>query len=180
VNGGLARRYARALLGLVSERSALDATGEELSSVASTFAEPRLRAVVLNPGIDIGARRRIVGEIVSQLGVSADVGNLVRLLADRDRLPILGDVARAFEAMVDTALGRARVRIRTAQPLGASEKAEIVDLARRLVGLDVVATTDVDADLLGGVVLDAGGTVYDGSIRTQLARVANDMAGGEG
>lgn len=180
MSGGLARRYARALLGLVPDRGALDATGAELARVADAFAEPRLRAVVLNPGIDLGARRRIVGEVVEQLGVSADVGNLVRLLADRDRLPIVGDVARAFEAMVDSALGRARVRIRAAQPLGAAEKAEIVDLAKRLVGLDVAATTEVDPELLGGVVLDAGGTVYDGSIRTQLARVANEMAGGEG
>lgn len=180
MTGGLARRYARALLGLVPDRGALDTIGDELARVAAAFAEPRLRAVVLNPCIDVDARRRIVGEVVEQLAVSSDVGNLVRLLADRDRLSILGDVARAFEVMVDSALGRARVRIRTAQPLGPNERAEIVDLARKLVGLDVVATTDVDAELLGGVVLDAGGTVYDGSIRTQLARVANEMAGGEG
>jgi F0F1-type ATP synthase delta subunit len=40
----------------------------------------------------------------------------------------------------------------------------------------VVATSEVDSELLGGVVLDVGGTVYDGSVRSQLARLGKEMA----
>src|SRR5262249_12897225 len=83
MRGNLARRYARPLLELAREAGTLDASGNELAAAAAAFAEPRLRAVVLNPVIAGVARRKIVGEVVAALGVSTQVGNLVKLLADR-------------------------------------------------------------------------------------------------
>jgi F-type H+-transporting ATPase subunit delta len=90
VTGGLARRYARALLELAREGGDLAAAGEELGAAAAAFDEPRLRAVVLNPAIERAGRRKVVEGVVTALGVSRSVVNLVRLLADRDRLPLLG------------------------------------------------------------------------------------------
>lgn len=176
MTGGLAKRYARALLGLARETDALDATGKELSALAAAFGEPRLRAVVLNPAIDAGARNKIVAGIVQGLGSSPAVGNLVRLLADRDRLAILADVAHAYDALVDAQLDRTRVRIRSAAPLGSTEQSALGALAKRLVGAsEVIVSTEIDPELLGGVVLDVGGTVWDGSLRTQLTRISKEM-----
>ncbi len=178
MTGSLARRYARALLELAREADTLDATGQDLAAAAAAFDEPRLRAVVLNPAIAAGARHKVIGGVVGALGLSPVVANLVRLLGDRDRLTILPQVARAYDTLVDAELGRTRVRIRSASPLGAAERTELGALAKRLVGAtEVVVTTEVDEELLGGVVLDVGGTVWDGSIRTQLARIGKDMAG---
>ena len=42
----------------------------------------------------------------------------------------------------------------------------------------MIAVTDVDPELLAGAVLDVGGTVYDGSLKTELARLMKDMAEG--
>jgi F-type H+-transporting ATPase subunit delta len=154
------------------------ATGDVLAGACATFADPALAAVVLNPGIAATARRGIVGRVVDQLGLSAMVGNLVRLLADRDRLSLLPDVARAYETLVDREIGRARVSIRSATELNDAERAQLEALARCLTGSQqVVASLTVDPGLIGGVVLDAGGTVYDGSVQTQLARLADRMAG---
>lgn len=177
MSGSLARRYARALLGLARERNALEATRDELAAAATAFADPRLRAVVLNPGIESRARRRLVRDLVATMGLSSDVANLVRLLADRERLTLLPDVLRAYEQLVDAALGRTRVRVRSAVPLTPAARAAMTELARRLVGGEVLVTTDTDPELLGGVVLQAGGTVYDGSVRTQLARLEKQIAG---
>jgi F-type H+-transporting ATPase subunit delta len=86
-------------------------------------------------------------------------------------------VSRAYDELLDADLDRARVTIRTAAPLSAAERSALVDLARRVTRRrEVLATTEVDAELLGGVVLDASGTVYDGSVRTQLARLSKEMA----
>jgi F-type H+-transporting ATPase subunit delta len=178
VTGSLARRYARALLGLARESGAVVAASEELSRATAVFADPALGAVVLNPGIAATARRAIVGRVVERLGLAPMVGNLVRLLADRDRLGLLPDVARAYEVFVDRELGRARVSIRSATALAEAQRAELEHLARRLTGSQqVVASVTVDPELIGGVVLDASGTVYDGSVKTQLERLADRMAG---
>jgi F-type H+-transporting ATPase subunit delta len=178
VTGSLGRRYARALLGLARETGALAATGDEIARVAAVFAEPAVRGVVLNPGIAAAVRQAIVGSLVARLDLSSPVGNLVRLLADRDRLAILQDVARAYQTLVDRELGRARVTIRSAAALTDAQRADLEALARRLTGSrEVVVSTRVEPELLGGVVLDVGGTVYDGSVKTQLAQLAARMAG---
>jgi F-type H+-transporting ATPase subunit delta len=178
VNGSLGRRYAKALLGLAREQSVLGPAGDDLARAAEVFSQGDLRRVVLNPGITAAARRAVAGDVIGRLGLSPIVGNLVRLLADRDRLDVLPDVARAYQALVDRELGRARVTIRSAAPLTDGQVAELEQLAKRLSGCaQVIVTAVVDPTLIGGVMLDAGGTVYDGSVKTQLARLAKAMAG---
>ena len=177
MTGSLGRRYAQALLDLARQDGSLAATGDDLSRAAATFTQPELRSLVLNPGIGAVARRAIVGQVVERLGVPAIVGNLIRLLADRDRIDVLPDVARAYETLVDRALERARVTIRSAAPLTPAQVTELEGLAQRLTGAKhVIVSTEVDADLIGGVTLAAGGTVYDGSVKTQLERLADKMA----
>jgi F-type H+-transporting ATPase subunit delta len=178
VTGSLGRRYARALLGLARETGALAAAGEELARAAAAFGTTELQSVVLSPVVAPPARRAIVKEVVERLGLSPAVGNLIRLLADRGRLRHLEDVARAYDALVDRELGRARVDIRSAAPLTGEQRAELERLAGRLTGgKELIVSAEVDPDLIGGVVLDTGGTVYDGSVKTQLARLATSVAG---
>jgi len=177
VTGGLGRRYAKALIGLARQEGALATAGEDLLRAAATFTEPDLRSLVLNPGIGAAARRGIVGQIVERLALSPIVGNLIRLLADRDRIDVLPDVGRAYQTLVDRELRRARVSVRSAAALTPAQLAELETLARRLTAAEhVIVSAGVDPDLIGGVTLAAGGTVYDGSVKTQLARLADQMA----
>ena len=179
MTGRLAKRYARALLGLAHEDGTLEATGEELTRAVAAFEEPRLRPLVLSPVIDASARLRTAKAVAAAVGVSKKVENLLGLLAERDRLAILPDIARWYEVLVDEQLGRARAVIRSAAPLSAAERNELIALAKRLTGRrEVLATTEIDPDLLGGAVLDVSGTVYDGSLKAQLARLMKDMAEG--
>lgn len=177
MNARLAKRYARALLELARAEGQQAAWGEELSRAAANFSEPRLQPLVMSPVIEASSRARTARAVIAALHLSGMVSNLVALLADRDRLALLPEVARAYDELLDEELGRARVTIRTAAPLSAAERAALVDLARKLTNRrEVLAATEVDAELLGGVVVDAAGTVYDGSVRTQLARLSKEMA----
>lgn len=177
----LAKRYARALLDLAREAEAREPWGEELGRAAAVFAEPRLRPLVLSRAIDPGARLETVRAVVEAAALSPMVRNLVLLLAERDRLPVLPDVSRWYDALVDEELDRARAIIWSAAPLGDDERQAIVDLARRLsTRRQVLATTETEAELLGGVVLEVAGTVYDGSLRSQLERLSEKMTVGDG
>ena len=179
MTGRLAKRYARAVLDLAREDASLEPTGEELGEAAATFDDPRLRPLVLSPMIEAGARMRTATAVAEALGLSPTTRNLIGLLTERDRLALLPDIARWYDNLLDDELGRARVTIRSAAALGASDKSELVELGRRLTGRQkVLAATDLDPELIGGVVLDIGGTVYDGSLKTQLARLTKEMAQG--
>jgi F-type H+-transporting ATPase subunit delta len=178
VTGSIGRRYARAVLGIARETGALIAAGEELARATAAFVEPELQSVVQSPVVAQLARRAIVEKVVGRLGLSPAVKNLIRLLADRGRLGELPDVARAYDTLVDRELGRTRVNIRSAAPLTGEQRAELERLAGRLAGgKEIIVSAEVDPGLIGGVVVDAGGTVYDGSVKTQLARLAKSVAG---
>jgi F-type H+-transporting ATPase subunit delta len=150
---------------------------DELARVTAAFEEPRLRPLLLSPAIEHDARQRTASAVVAALGVSAMVANLIAVLAERNRIALLPDVVRWYDSFLDDALDRARITIRSAAPLSTAERNELVELARRLTERrEILASTEVDGDLLGGIVLDIGGTVYDGSMRTELARLTKDMA----
>ena len=88
MTGSLGRRYARALLGLAREANAFDRTSEQLAQVTATLMSADVRSVVTNPALPASNRRAVVERIVERCAVSPAVGNLVRLLADRDRVGI--------------------------------------------------------------------------------------------
>lgn len=174
----LARRYARALLSLAKDAGQLDAIGADLDQVDQAFQDERLRTLIGSPLVDATKRVEIAKKILGAIGVSPLVLNLTCLLAERDRLLILPDVARSYAAMLDAELGRTRAEIRTAAPLDASQEEALRTLATRLANTrEVVISAAVEPELLGGVVLDIGGTVYDGSVRTQLNRLSKNMTG---
>ncbi len=179
MNGRLGKRYARALLDLARADGTLQASGDELLRAVAAFEEPRLRPLLLSPAIDATTRLGTTRAVVQALRLSKTLGNLILLLAERGRLAILPDVGRWYDELLDEEVGRVRIVIRSASPLNAAERNALVDLARRLTGQrEVLATCEVDAELLGGVVLDAGGSVYDGSLKTQLLRLSKEMAAG--
>lgn len=178
MTGSLGRRYARALLSLAKTEGRLEDAGTELGLLASVFTEPRLAAIMVNPTLGITARRELTEGVLAAAKTSPTVANLVRLLVGRERITQMPDISRAYDTLVDRELGRVRVGIRTAAPLAEPAQKEITALARRLAGKDVVITSEIEPELLGGVVLDVGGTVYDGSVRTRLARMSRTMAEG--
>jgi F-type H+-transporting ATPase subunit delta len=175
VIAGLGRRYARALLALARAEGRLGETGEELARLSAAFADQGLQQVLENPAVGADTRDRLADRVATAVGVSKTVGNAIRLLARRDRLAIVGDVDRAYRALLDGELGRTRVVIRSAAALSATEVEQLEGLARRLAQQDVMVASEVDPDLIGGAVLDVGGVVYDGSIKTQLTRMAHAM-----
>ena len=173
--GGLGRRYARALLSLARAEGTLEELGEELARVAAAFGDDQLKQVLENPALGTALRDQLVQRITTALGATTTVRNAVRLLGQRDRLGIVPDVERAYRELLDRELGRTRVVVRTAATLSETELQPLEDLARKLAQQAVVLTEEVDPDLLGGAVLDVGGVVYDGSIKTQLRRMAETM-----
>jgi len=175
VNRGLARRYARALLSLARTDGNMEDLGEELARVATALEDDQLKQVLENPALGMGVRDELLQRITAALAVSKTLTNAVRLLGQRDRIGIVSDIARAYRELLDREIGRTRVVVRTATPLSDAELLPIEELARKLARQAVVLTAEVEPELLGGAVLDVGGVVYDGSIKTQLRRMAETM-----
>jgi F-type H+-transporting ATPase subunit delta len=177
MTGPVAKRYARALFALASEDGKIEAYGAELARVVETFRDKRLAALARSAAIDSKRKREMTGQVVGALGVSPRVASFVGLLAEKGRLPFLEAIGEQYERFVDRALGRVRARVRSARPLPEEDRARISELFERETGKRVLAEVSVDPDLLGGVVVEIAGRVYDGSIRTRLEAIRRALAG---
>ncbi len=171
-NEPVARRYAQALFSLGQEKDELEDYGKALAEAAGYFeASAELRAVLLNPALKLEERRGVLDALAQKAGWPRLFRNFTMLLLDKDRLRFIGEVDRAFQRRLDEHQGRARARVTSAVEL---DDGQLETLKKRLDGLtgkDVAMTTDVDEDLIGGVVARVGSTIYDGSVKTHLQRM---------
>ena len=172
-NRAAATRYARALLD-VSQR---DADPERIERDLSTFVDlmashPRLGRSLVNPGIPLSRKRALMAGLLPRLGeVEPVTHRLLTLLADRDRLSILGEILDVYRAQLMELRGVVRARITTASELPPARVAELTATLEQTTGKQVEVKTSVDAGLLGGMVTQIGSTVYDGSIAGHLDRL---------
>ena len=174
--GAIGRRYGRALFELAAEGATTEEVGAGLSELAAAVAS--LDAGTLAPGLlTPGQRELLASALVTRLGADSLLGKFVGVLAASDRLEQLPAVRDTFLRLEDAAAGRVRVRIRSATALTESERSALRNKFETITGRRVLDTVEVDADLLAGVTVEAEGRVYDGSVRTQLARLERHMAG---
>ncbi len=176
MTGAIGRRYGRALYDLAGEENMVAEIGAQLAELAA--AVESLEPGTLAPGLlTVEQREKIAKALVAGADGASLLGRFVRVLAANDRLHQLPAIRASYENLEDEAAGRVRVRVRSATPLSDGDRAALRARFEKITGRRVLDAVEVDADLLGGVTVEAEGRVYDGSIRTQLARLERKMAG---
>ena len=168
----VAKRYARALFELGVDNDELEAYGEALGEATKLFEKSaELRAVLLNPALKLEERRGVISALADKAQWPKLFRNFVMLLLDKDRLRYVASINRAFQRGLDEHQGRARARVTSAIELDDGQREQLRTRLGELTGKDVVMTTEVDEELIGGVVARVGSTIYDGSVRTHLQRM---------
>jgi F-type H+-transporting ATPase subunit delta len=164
------------LLALAKEDGDPAAVGAALERAATALESATVAPVVASPALDTETRLALVRKLIASLGLPKLVGNCLCLLAERQRLDLVGDVWRTYADLLDEALRRRRVLVRSATPLTDEQMRRVLDGMRGVVGGgEIIPLAEVDPDLIGGVVVEVGGVVYDGSIRTQVNALARRM-----
>ena len=171
-----ARRYAKALLSLAQEQEAGEIIGSQLAQVAQLFTDPELAKILTLPALPLRARQSIVQQVISQAAPHDTFVKFLRVLADNNRLRDLVDIDRAYQRLLDKVLGRIRAQIRSAAALSEEEAQTITAAFSRLTKKTVEASFAVDTELLGGIIVEVEGQIYDASLKTQLARLESQLA----
>ena len=173
----VAKRYARALMGLSSDHAQLEAWGAELERLARIVDSPEVAAQLKSPTVNHTDRMAALGKIAERLDLSFPLRSFAVVVANHGRVADVIAMAEAYARMLDDLMGRARATLTFAyQPTDD-------DLARVVAGLEAIAhkkiipTTKVDASLVGGVVAELEGKIYDGSLATRLADAERRLSG---
>jgi ATP synthase F1 delta subunit len=166
--------YAKALFDAAKEKGRVTEVRELLAGfVEAVEASPELRNLLLNPQIDLRAKRAGL-EAVFQ-GADPVFLNFLRLAAEKRRLGELDEVRREFERLVAEDERVLKVDLVTAYDLSDAEAAEIISQIEQASGRRVEATRAVDPSLIGGIVLQAGSFRADASVRGRLDSLRHEL-----
>ncbi len=173
----LARRYAKAIFDIGSEQGGLDKLGADLRAFASALKEsPELAQTLSSPAIRRGDRRKVIDALLTRFGTVTTTRNTIYLLLEGERFSALPMISRELDRMIEEKAGRVSAEVTSAKPLDPSQLSQITAALEKLSGKKVSVSTRQDPDLLGGVVAKVGDTVYDGSLKTQLRTIRDELS----
>jgi F-type H+-transporting ATPase subunit delta len=172
-----ARRYAAALFDVAARAGSEDAVGPPLTTLAATIRDhAELGRVLEDPGVAAAAKRDLVIAVAKAAGsLPVEVERLITLLADRDRLSLLPDVAAAYVDRLNQEKKIVPAEVVTAVPLTPEHRAAVASALGQASGTQITLTERVDPSIIGGVVARVGSVVYDGSVARQLERLRQKL-----
>jgi F-type H+-transporting ATPase subunit delta len=171
-------RYARALADVVVERK-LDSAKvmEQLDTLAGALSStPQLRNVWENPSVPADQKRKVLDAMIKTIGADKMVRNFVAVLIDNRRIAALPEISRQFRTELYARLGIGEAEVTTTRELSADEKRALEAQISKLTGMRVQARYATDQSILGGAVVRIGSTIYDGSVKGQLARLREALS----
>jgi F-type H+-transporting ATPase subunit delta len=175
----IARRYAKALVQIAAEESAVEKFHGELGQVEALFAgSPELGSLLSNPAYGIEAKLETLRDVAGKLQLSETVRNFLLLLQERNRLSCLGQIISCYSVLADELSGILRPVVSTALPLDDGRVAEIKTALEKSTGKKIVLKVEVEPSLIGGVITRIGDKVLDGSVKTQLTRIEDILQKG--
>ena len=174
--GGAARRYARAVLDLALAQRAGEDVRRGLRDAARLLSEQQeLRMVLEHPAVSLEKKRAVVGQVWK--GEHELVRRLITLLAQRERLDLLPELARVFSRLWNAQRGVVDAEALTVQPLSDGQEKALAEALRRISGREVELTSRTAPEILGGLVVKMDGKVYDGSVRGRLRALRERLVG---
>ena len=172
-----ARRYAAVLFEVVQAKGDLaKAEGELQAFISMVEGHRELQSVLAHPAIAALKKRELIETILNAIpDLSNEVRRLLLMLAERDRLGIVQDVAAAFTERLMAHRKVMDAQIVTASALPDTQRAALAQALSSAVGADVRIKESVDPSIMGGIVARVGSVVYDASLTRQLEKMRQQL-----
>jgi F-type H+-transporting ATPase subunit delta len=173
-----ARRYASALADVISERGEEQSVQEELAAWERMICENgALLEAFSNPTIAYEQKGRVLNELISRTKVRPTTANFLRILLKNQRLAELPQMNVKLAQVLDERAGIVSAQVFSARPIPGATKSSLERRLAELTGKKARLSFEIDESLLGGIVTRIGSTIYDGSVRNQLRRLREELAG---
>jgi F-type H+-transporting ATPase subunit delta len=176
LNEAVASRYATALLDVALEHRNAEAVKNDLAAFVEAFDHSaELRHFLQSPAAGREEKHAVIDKITGKMQVAQAVRNFILAVVDNERTELLHEIQDVFRRGLNERLGIAEAEIISARELSAAERRELTAVLERRTGKKIEAQFSEDASLLGGAVVRVGSTIYDGSVREQLARMREQL-----
>ena len=178
-NAAVARPYAQAIFELAQQSGQLAAWSDALHVAGAVVSDGKIAGLIGAPDTDSDKLSSLIVELSLQAASGVDpaqAANLVKLLAENRRLPVLPDIATAFDALKADVENRVDVTLTAASPIDEAQQAKFAEALKKRFGRDVSMTFVLDESLIGGARIQADDLVIDGSVSTGLEKLATALA----
>jgi F-type H+-transporting ATPase subunit delta len=172
-----ARRYAEAAFEVAMRDNTVETWRNELDSAAEVVSEERIGRALNNPSIPLETRTATAEATFGPM-VGRQVLNLIGLLLRRGRIEELPRLAAEFRRLDDERQGITHATATSASALTKDEVRALTQRLEQFTGGRVELDVQVDPSLLGGVVVRVGDRLIDGSVRSRLERLRNQLVSG--
>jgi F-type H+-transporting ATPase subunit delta len=171
----IAQVYARSLFEVAKEHDKLDVVREQLGQIADAIAEQHdLQVFFFSPYLSTD--EKVDGLQRALEDADETVLNFLELLIEKHRMPAIFRIRREFEALWEEENRLLPVSVTSAIELDESTVKQIGDAIGEQTGRRIELTSEVDPDILGGIVLRVGNSILDASIRNRLEKLRKQVA----
>lgn len=172
----VAANYAEALLELATKSGRLEEYGGLIEATASALAaSPEAQAVLASPKVTKALKSELVGRAITRIGAPREFVLYLMAVVKRGRQGRFGEIAAAYGELVDRKLSRVRASVTTARAADLALQQAVSASLAKTMGKEVMATFEVDPEILGGAIVRVGDQVYDGSVRRKLMRLKRTL-----
>lgn len=167
--------YGKALLGAAEKAGKTEAVIEEFDSlVGDVLAElPKLEATLSSPRVPLETKTGILDKAFGGK-MSVELLNFLKVVVAHGRFDCLRAINRAAKQLYNESRNRVEVVVRSAEPLDVTTVAAITKKLQEALGKEIDLKTEVDPDVIGGLVVRVGDTVFDASVANQLVRLRDE------
>jgi F-type H+-transporting ATPase subunit delta len=171
----VARVYAEALFDSAKDSGKLETVQEQLGEFTDALAENRdMQVFFFSPYFSTAEKQEGLEKAVSD--AEPAVMNFLELLLEKHRMPALMRIRKRYDALVSEENKELEVTVTSAVELDEGIATQIGDEIAKQTGRKVELSSNVDEDILGGLVVRVGNMVLDASVRNQLEKLRKNVA----
>jgi F-type H+-transporting ATPase subunit delta len=171
----IAAVYARSLFEVAQDQDKLADVREQLGAFADALSETReLQVFLFSPYFSTAEKEEGLDRVVSD--ADPVILNFLKLLIEKHRMPVLFRIRAIFDALWEAENKLLPVSITSAVELDEAVVKQLVDRIAEQTDRAVEVTSQVDPDILGGIVVQVGNSVLDASVRNRLEQLRKQVA----
>ena len=170
-----ARPYAKAAFEVAQAESKAAEWSDALQYASAVICNESFVAVIDSPTMGAAEKGDVLIDICADK-LSNTQQNFVKALAEHSRLVLMPEIVVLFEALKAEAESTVEATATSAYPLSDAQVQSMTEALKKKLGCEVKLTTDVDAALIGGVIIRAGDLVIDGSTQAKIGSLTQAVS----
>jgi F-type H+-transporting ATPase subunit delta len=173
----VARRYANALADVVMTSGEKETIQTELKTWQEMLHTNRdLNNAFYNPAIAHNSKEKVLESLIERSKPSKTTANFLRVLLRNNRLTEIDAINEKLDSVIAERSGIISAKVTSSRELTETEKSELkANLAKVTGGKEIKVDYQIDESIIGGAITRVGSTVYDGSVKTQLELLKQQM-----